>query len=262
MADMYDLGTIESKLDIMAAQACSDSNMAARDASNIREEVQNTRAGIYNRIGESERFASQNKDSLSAEHAALGQAIEHSKFQIHDNVVKLGTDVAKGFGNTDRAILAGEMDINRTLTNMARDQAACCCEIRTEGLKNTNHLEGRIERAERWHEREIRDFRAEQALAFAAVAKAQAECCCETKLLIKDTAYEAEKVASANFNATTAQISALSREMEKSFCALNTKDLERDLADKQAALVKLQGELSNKAQTEALIAALKKGESK
>ncbi len=250
MADMYDLGTIESKLDIMSAQACSDSNMAARDASNIREEVQNTRAGIYNRIGESERYASQNKDTLSAEHAALGQAIEHSKFQIHDNVVKLGTDVAKGFGNTDRAILAGDMDITRTLTNMQRDAAACCCEIQKEVFKSHNELD-----------RELRDFRSEQALAFAAIAKAQAECCCETKLLIKDTAYEAEKIAAANFTATTAQISALSREMEKSFCALNTKDLERDLADKQAALVKLQGELSNKAQTEALIAALKKGHS-
>jgi hypothetical protein len=257
MADM-DFNTIESKLDIMSAQACNDANMSARDASDIRQEVSGTRAAIFNRIGESERYASQNKDALSAEHSILGASIADAKFGIHDNVVKLGTDVAKGFGNTDRAILAGSMDIDRTLTNMARDAAACCCEIRTEGLKNTNHLERQIERCERWNERELRDFRAEQALAFAAVAKAQAECCCETKLLIKDVACEASKEASANFTATTAQISALSREMEKSFCALNTKDLERDLADKQAALVKLQGELSNKAQTEALIAALGK----
>ncbi len=243
MADMYDLGTIESKLDIMASQACTDANMAARDASDIRQEVGGTRAAVFNRIGESERYASQNKDVLSAEHTALGQAIEHSKFQIHDNVVK-------GFGNTDRAILASDINTERTLTNMARDQAACCCEIQKEIFKSHNELD-----------RELRDFRSEQALAFAAVAKAQAECCCETKLLIKDTAYEAEKVASANFAATTAQISALSREMEKSFCALNTKDLERDLADKQSELVKLQAELSNKSQTEALIAALKKSHS-
>jgi hypothetical protein len=250
MADM-DFGTIESKLDILASQACADANMATRDASDIRQEVQSSKAAIFNRIGESERYASQNKDVLSAEHTALGQAIEHSKFQIHDNVVK-------GFGNTDRAILASDMNIERTLTNMARDQAGCCCEIQKEILKSHNGIEHRIERAERWHERELRDFRAEQALAFAAVAKAQAECCCETKLLIKETAYEADKTATANFTALTAQINGLSREMEKSFCALNTRDLERDLADKQSELVKLQAELSNRNQTEALIAALSK----
>ena len=250
MADC-DLGVLETKLDGMSEQACTDANMAARDAADIRQEIAGSKAAIFNRIGESERYASQNKDALTAEHAVLGGAIADAKFQIHDNVIK-------GFGNTDRAILAGDMDINRTLANMARDQAACCCELRTEGLKNANHIERQIERSERWHEREIRDFRAEQALAFAAVAKAQAECCCETKLLIKDVACQASKEATANFVATTAQINALSRELEQSFCKLNTKDLERDLADKQAALTKLQNELSNKAQTEALIAALGK----
>jgi hypothetical protein len=87
MATEMDFSTIENKLDTMVGQACTDSGMAARDASDIRQEVQANRAALYNRIGESERYASHNKDALSAEHAVLGNAIADSKFGVHDKIV-------------------------------------------------------------------------------------------------------------------------------------------------------------------------------
>lgn len=309
-----DLATITAKLDSIMSNACSNAAADSRDFAATREEVQETKAALFNRIGESERYASQNKDALSNEHVNLGDKVQHgiaksadyfygtrgdiqeSKYQLHDNIVRQGTDIAKGFGITEKSISDAAREVSATvegasrsvtgdvhhiedlLRDMSRDNAACCCETQKEILKGNNSIERGIERSERWMEREfrdrmdharddIRDFRAEQGLAFAAVAKAQAECCCETKLLIKDTANEAEKTATANFNglnmqavqnynSLTAQIGALSREMEKGFCALNTKDLERDLAVKQNALLTAQAEISNLKQTSALIEAL------
>jgi hypothetical protein len=242
---------------------------------NVVKSELNSQKGFYDTRGDIGNVKSYLSESLARHDSKVASDFGVTNKYVSDAAYSVNKNVSDSACMTNINLERNSRDVERGIsaTNINIDKTAY--QLSKEALNSERHIEREIRHSyERQQEHSNLKFdwlvagnnaRFDLLAAQAAQnAKEAAECCCETKMLIQATKSELAAQAVQNFNAITLQASGnqattmqalcgLSREVEGGFAATERRDLARDLAAQQDALVAARGEISNLKQTAAIL---------
>lgn len=153
---------------------------AAYNSSNLRSEVKDSEGNLRHDIGRAE--CSINTNILKAEaniRQEVAKDIGDAKFQLHDNISVLGTNVNNRFGLVDVGLVRAEMQ-----TKLSAEQVIK--EVTNEVRHQAERTQDRLTAIDTRLSDKLCAFERRVDGGFSTFSKELAECCCDLKQLIRE----------------------------------------------------------------------------